>query len=79
MVVTLVGPEAVAITGADGADMQPGVLLGPGAGVTLSEPAGLALMHDGSGVFVSEAGGARVVFFSFLTGNVSVVAGTGER
>jgi hypothetical protein len=74
MVVTLVGQGAVELLQtADGA--VPGVLLGSAPNVQISRPTGLALMHDGSGVFISEA--TRVLFFSFVTGDVSVVAGLG--
>ena len=87
------GPGAINLTGTEvsAAPSQPGVVIPiPVGGITLQGPTGLALISDASGVFVSEAGaegsswpagggGGRVVFFSFLSGLVSIVVGPGEN
>ncbi len=53
-------------------------ILGAAANVTLCGPTGLSAIHDASGVFISDQSCGRILFFSFRTGNVSVVAGPGE-
>ena len=78
IVSTLVGPGSVNLTLPSGTFTQPGLLLGRSFSVTLCNPSSLALISDGSGIFISESCGGRVSFFSFSTGNVSVVAGSGS-
>ena len=78
IVSTLVGPGSVNLTLPAGSFTQPGSLLGRSFSVTICNPSSFALMNDGSGIFISESCGGRVSFFSFNTGNVSVVAGPGS-
>lgn len=77
IVATLVGPGSVNLTLPTGNFTQPGTLLGHAFGVTLCGPSQLALITEGTGIFISESCGGRVSFFSFNTGSVSVVAGSG--
>lgn len=77
IVSTLVGPGSVNLTLPSGNFTQPGSVLGRSFSVTLCGPSHFALISDGSGIFISESCGGRVSFFSFNTGNVSVVAGSG--
>jgi hypothetical protein len=77
IVSTLVGPGSVNLTLPSGNFTQPGSVLGRSFSVTLCGPSHFALINDGSGIFISESCGGRVSFFSFNTGNVSVVAGSG--